>query len=87
LGRGKFSPDHRALLRVKNHLAGPEYVPPGSEPSPWALLALRYVSYADRFGFTPAEVDEIPAWLDGWMPPLHDLILEMRRPKGGQGAQ
>lgn len=36
------------------------------------------MSYAERFGWTPEQVDRVPAWLDDWMIPLHDLILYMR---------
>lgn len=43
------------------------------------MQALDYVMYADRFGWTPAEVDAIPLTTEMWLLPVHDVIEGVRR--------
>jgi hypothetical protein len=43
---------------------------------------MRYIVYAERFGWTPAQVDALPASIEPWLLPLHDL---MRGDEGERG--
>jgi hypothetical protein len=47
---------------------------------------MRYVAYADRFGWTPAEVDALPASIEPWLLPLHDLMLGAANERSGGQA-
>jgi hypothetical protein len=33
-----------------------------------------YLWYAERYRWTPAQVDEIPAWLDAWLPLMAEEV-------------
>ncbi|MFJ5217166.1 hypothetical protein ACIP98_20890 [Streptomyces sp. NPDC088354] len=37
-----------------------------------------YAWYAERYRWTPAQVDELPAWLDTVLPELAQLFDEVR---------
>jgi hypothetical protein len=36
----------------------------------------RYVIYAREFGWTPAQVDELPLTVEPWLLPIHNAINE-----------
>jgi hypothetical protein len=36
----------------------------------------RYVLYAREFGWTPAEVDELPLVIEPWLLPIHSAIAD-----------
>jgi hypothetical protein len=41
--------------------------------------AASYFWYADRFGWTPAQVDAMPAWLDSHLPTVAGAYDELRQ--------
>jgi len=43
------------------------------------LEEFEYVRYADRFGWTPDQVDDLPLTLVPWLLPLHDDLQEVRQ--------
>lgn len=51
---------------------------PGLAPPQQAVRALRYLLYADAFGWTPADVDALPVSVEPWLLPLHALVQEVR---------
>ncbi|MFC5184368.1 hypothetical protein [Actinomadura harenae] len=42
------------------------------------MTALQYVVYAERFGWPPSVVDELPMDVEPWLIPIHDLMQEVR---------
>lgn len=43
------------------------------------LEEMEYVRFAEAFGWTPAEVDALPATVAPWYLPILDLLAEVRR--------
>ncbi|WP_157431673.1 hypothetical protein [Actinomadura hibisca] len=49
------------------------------------------MQFAELFGWTPREVDEVPAWLFDWLIPVLNVMREVqdeqqREPTAGDGA-
>jgi hypothetical protein len=40
--------------------------------------AYDYLWYAERYKWTPAQVDELPAWLDGILPQMVNVLESVR---------
>lgn len=53
-------------------------VPARARPSPRILDVARYVAYADAFGWTPDQVDDLPLAVEPLMLPVFNLIREVR---------
>jgi hypothetical protein len=39
---------------------------------------LTYATFADAFGWTPSQVDELPAWLEPILIPVTNVLREAR---------
>lgn len=55
---------------------------------PWREL--RYVIYAERFGWTPGQVNELPLAVEPWVLPISDALnaeRERRAEKAREDAQ
>jgi hypothetical protein len=48
---------------------------------------LRYVMFAERYGWTPDEVDNVPLYLEPWILPISDAIDEERERRRVEAAK
>lgn len=47
----------------------------------------RYVIYAREFGWTPAEVDELPLAVEPWLLPIYNALIEYENEKQEEAAK